>query len=426
MPKNSFQDFVKIKKVEKIKKTEKEQILRDFNRPKVESTFSQEIMEERKKSGPKYTIWLVALISLVFLFFAVSFLFSSAKIFVDPKVQNITLDQSFAAAKNVGTSDLTFDLISLNGIENMTVKGGSVQNVQNNAVGRVIIYNSYSSSPQTFTANTKLEGSNGKIYKTKTKVIVPGMKSKDLPGSAEVDIYGSEAGEEYNSSPLDFKIFIFKGTAKYAKFYVRSKGEITGGLKGQFSLLSDTDKSNTIAQLKNNLQTKLLKKAMDQIPGGYILFKDAAFLETDGGVVGVATSDNLIPVSVSGTLYGFIFNEKELTKKIVADKIQNYNNDDVYIDNLQNLVFSLSNQESISFKDIENINFNLNGNVKIIWNIDKAKLVADLLSKNKSDFSQIMTGYSNISSASLSIKPIWKSSLPDKSDKIDIIINPPK
>ncbi len=426
MPKNSFQDFVKINKADKIEKIEKEQILRDFKRPKVESSFSQEILEGRKREGSKYTIWIVALVSIIFLFFAVSFLFSSAKIFVDPKVQNITLDQNFSAVKNVGTSDLTFDLISLNGEENMTVKGGDVQNVESKAVGTVIIYNSYSSSPQTLSINTKLEGSNGKIYKTKTKVIVPGMKSKDLPGSVEVDIYASEAGEEYNNTPQDFKILIFKGTAKYTKFYVRSKGEITGGLKGQFSQISDTDKSNAIEQLKNNLQNKLLKKATDQIPSGYILFKDGAFLETDGGNIGVATPDNLIPVSVSGTLYGFIFNEKELTKKIIADKIQNYNNDDVYIDNLQNLIFSLSNQESISFKDIENINFNLNGNVKIIWNIDKIKLIADLLGKNKSDFSQIMTNYPNISSASLSIKPIWKSSLPDKSDKIDIIINTPK
>ena len=49
------------------------------------------------------------------------------------------------------------------------------------------------------------------------------MTKDGKPGSVEVGIYGSSAGPEYNSIPIDFKIFGFKNTPKYAKIYARSK-----------------------------------------------------------------------------------------------------------------------------------------------------------------------------------------------------------
>jgi hypothetical protein len=52
------------------------------------------------------------LIAMVFLFFAVSFLFSGAKITVSPKTVDLTLNDSFSASKdsaNIGS--LPFDLV---------------------------------------------------------------------------------------------------------------------------------------------------------------------------------------------------------------------------------------------------------------------------------------------------------------------------
>src|SRR6185436_19331087 len=98
-------------------------------------------------------------------------------------------------------------------------------------------YNNYSTASQNLDIDTRLEGSNGKIYKTKTKIVIPGMKDGKT-GSVEVKVYASVAGPEYNSAPLDFKIFGFKGTPKYSKFYGRSKGALSGGAKGKAPALS--------------------------------------------------------------------------------------------------------------------------------------------------------------------------------------------
>ena len=67
-------------------------------------------------------------------------------------------------------------------------------------------------------------------------------------------IYAAGAGEEYNSTPLDFEILVFKGTPKYSKFYARSKGDITGGFKGKSPVVSSLNKITVISELKATLE----------------------------------------------------------------------------------------------------------------------------------------------------------------------------
>ena len=237
------------------------------------------------------------------------------------------------------------------------------------------------------------------------------MTKDGKPGSIEAGIYAAEIGEEYNSTPLDFKILGFQGTPKYSKFYGRSKGDITGGFKGKSSIISALDKTTAVSELKATLETKLLKKATDQIPSGFILFKDAIFLSIDDQNVSfIPDKENTTLVNIKGTLYGFLFDEKKLTTKIAQDIIDNYDGSGIYMPNIRDLTFSLSDKENISFADVKSINFSLSGTPRIIWRVDEAKFTADLLNKKKSNFNQILSQYSNIDTAVLVIRPFWKTS----------------
>lgn len=389
----------------------------------------EKIPDDIKKNskGSKYRIYFVALISITFFLFALSFLFSGAKITIIPKMKEIPLNGNFSATKDLNIPGLSFDLVVISGEENKIIQGGKEKDVSLKAEGVVLIYNSFSPSSQALDIDTRLEGSNGKIYKTNKKITVPGMTKDGKPGSIEVGIYGVEGGEEYNSAPLDFRIFGFKGTPKYSKFYARSKGEITGGFKGKSPVVSSLDKTTAISELKAILETKLLKKVTDQIPSGFILFKDAVFLDIDDqNVTFTPNKDSTVLVNTKGTLYGFLFDEKKLTKEIAEDIIDEYNGSEVYIPNIRDLVFSLTDKENISFADVKNIDFTLSGTPKIIWKIDEIKFTADLLSKKKSDFNQVLVQYPNIDSAVLVIRPFWKTSFPEKGENIEIIVNYPK
>ena len=373
----------------------------------------------------RYGLWIIALISVVFLLFAFSFLFSGAKITVNPKVKNLTLNQNLNGTKESKDS-LSFSVVSFSGEETKSIQGGEEKEVTESAKGTVVIFNTFSASPQILSIDTRLEGSNGKMYKTDSKVTIPGMFSDGTPGSVEVGIYGADVGADYNSSPLDFKIFGFKNSPKYSKFYARSKGEIIGGLVGKVRQISDVEKTTTIDELKNTLQAKLLKKVSDQIPSGYILFKDAVFFENDDGKMGVDPGDGMVPLTLTGTLYGFLFEEKTLTTKIVQENVDKYDGADVYIPNIRDLTFALSNKENISFKDVADISFNLSGPVNVVWKVDEEKIINDVLGKKKKDFNEILSSSNNIDSADLVVKPVWNSSIPDKIKDIKVIVNYPK
>src|SRR3989338_5664631 len=387
---------------------------------------SIERVKQIKKEGKRhrYALWFVASISILFLLFALSYFFLKVTIEVNPKIQNVVLNENLSAFKGADAdSSLAFDLIVISGEESRQVRSVEEKDVSEKAQGTVVIYNTFSSANQRLSIDTRLEGSNGKIYKTKKALVVPGMKDS-TPGSIEVNIYGAEAGAEYNSAPLDFTIFGFKGTPKYSKFYARSKGPITGGFKGKAPFVSSNQELSLLKELKTTLQTKLFKKATDQIPSGFVLFKDAVFLITnpddDASINSDPSKENKFVVKQRGTLYGFLFNEAKLTKKIAQDSIEKYDGSPVYIPNIKDLIFSLSGKENFSSGEIKNIDFNLSGNAQIVWKLDEAKFKADLLGKSKKDFSQILLQYPNIISADLAISPFWKTSLPDKSKDIKV------
>ncbi len=415
MSKNRIQDIVKIKH-----SSEQLEVERDT------PIFNSRPIEVEKTRG-RYGLWIVAAISLVFFLFALSYMFLRVQVTVNPKVSSAIINQSFSASKDAKDEALLFDLTIISGEETKEVESKQEQDVLKKAQGAVVIYNNFSTTPQRLDVDTRLEGSNGKIYKTERSLVVPGMIGS-TPGSIEVGIYGAEAGTEYNSGPLDFKIFGFKDTPKYAKFYARSKGAIAGGFKGKTYIIPDGDKASITNELKTALEAKLLKKATDQIPSGFILFKSAVVVNIDENNIDTVTSDkDTLPVKMKGTLYGFLFNEAKLTEKI-TEKNEGDSEDSIYLSNIRDLSFAFENSFSSAqdLKDVNNISFNLKGNSQIVSKVDEAKLASDLLGKSKKDFNQVLEQYPDINSASLVIKPFWKMSFPDKLEDINIIVNYPK
>lgn len=419
MAKNLLQDMVRVKRpgVVRVKK------------PTVNETEKTEIKQIKKSSGtgPRYTLWVVAVISFVFFLLALSYMFLKVTVTVNPRVQNIVLNENLSASIDATGEVLPFDLIVISGEEDKTVQATGEKDVSEKAQGIVLIYNTFSSTSQKLDIDTRLEGSNGKIYKTKKQIVVPGMKG-NTPGSVEIGIYAAKAGEDYNSEPLDFKIVGFKGTVKYSKFYGRSKGEITGGYEGKAPVISDEQRLSVSNEMKNALQAKLFKKATDQIPDELVLFKDAIHFNIDNNNIDVSsvTKDSMLSIKLKGTLYGLLFNKEKLAKKIAENNSKDYDGSPLYMSNIQDLTFALSNENKVSFSELKNINFNLKGITKIVWKLDESRLVADLLGKSKKDFNQILLQYPNIDSAELVISPFWKMSFPDKKKDVKIIVNYPK
>lgn len=442
MSKQLIQDMVRVPKKEQVsKKIWYPDNKKPVEPPKEENNFKDDRNKEEytyqddnsgrvgdTSGSSRYRLWFVAGISILFLLFSFSFLFSGATIKVTPRSEELFLNENFSAVKDGTEEDLPFELVVMSGEEAKNIQGGDEIDVKDVAEGSVVIYNAFSATTQRLDIDTRLEGSNGKIYKTKKAITVPGMKDK-TPGSVEVEIYGSESGEEYNSTPLDFKIFGFKGTQKYAKFYARSKGEIAGGFVGKKRQIGEADKTKALTELKTSLEAKLLRKATDQIPSGFVLFNNAAFLTVDEENFNSSGESNIVPISIKGTLFGVLFNEKALTKKIIERSFPGEEKNEVVIQNIRDLVFSISNQTAAPYQrnileNITTVNFNLSGTSKAVWQVDKEKLIDGVLGKRKSDFNQLMSEFPNILAVNLSLRPFWKRSLPEEREDIKLqVIN---
>ena len=441
MPKNILQDVIKIKNNKKIEVNQKKIFTSDALKNVATHSSLGEGKQKEKKSYN--SLWLVAVISIVFLFFSLSYFFSSAIVTINPKMKDFTLNQNVVATPKANDSTgLSYDIIVLSGEEQKEVPGGEERDWKVPATGKILFYNAFNFSNQIIPANTKLEGSNGKIYETKNEVIIPGIAKDRIPGKIEVDIFAEKIGEEYNSKALDFKVLIFKGTSKYSKIFARSVGDIVGGFNGKSNQLSDVDKENDVQQLKDLLYKKLFNKAKNQIPNDFILLNNATFLNIDEQDIVPSKNLGFYTVDIKGTFSGILFDKNQLTKEVINDIFPSNNlgdgtidslsensatpsvtSKDVYLSNIENLSISSFDQNLITLADMKNITFNLSGTVKVVWNIDVSKIAEDLLGKSKKDFNKILLQYPNINSADLVIKPVWKNSFPDKLDKIKVIVN---
>ncbi|MDQ3076155.1 MAG: hypothetical protein M3Q34_03445 [bacterium] len=398
-----------------------------------DGTCEVDVDDKKNNKGSRYSLWIVALVSIVFLFFSFSSIFAKAKVVVDPKVEDIPLYHDFSAFKDTNNEEvLPFSLVSLSDEVTKLVQSSEEKESEQQAKGKVMLYNSFSTTPQRLAKDTRLVGTNDKIYKTEIEITIPGMVKaspekgikQNLPGSVEVNVYASESGEEYNTRPIDFKILGFKGTNKYDALYGRSKGDIAGGLKGKFNFISTEDKTKVENELKTTLEDKLLKKITEEIPEGYVLLKNATIFKTDDKEMSLVSKDKEVPFVLRGTLYGFLFEEKSLTKKIVETVVPDYDNSEVYITNIKDVAFTTTLPAgTTSYLNVKDIDFNLSGTPKIVWKVDEEKLRNSLLSKSKDDFNQILAQFTNIDKANLTLRPIWRRNIPGKSKDVKIIVN---
>src|SRR3989344_543627 len=101
MPKNIIQDI-------KIKRPPKREYLQEAEPREYERREHGETVK-KKKNRPRYRLWLVAIVSLIFFFFAISYMFLKVEVTVDPKMAEVALNENLSASKDGTGEELPFD-----------------------------------------------------------------------------------------------------------------------------------------------------------------------------------------------------------------------------------------------------------------------------------------------------------------------------
>lgn len=351
--------------------------------------------------------------------------FTTASVSITPRQEAISVSGMLSAQK--GEGELSFETISVPGEESEEVPADLERQVEERASGTIVIYNVYSTAPQRLIKNTRFETTDGKIFRVKDSVVVPGMTTENgetIPGSVEAVVVADEAGEKYNikllSTEADLTVPGFKGDPRYTKFYARLKTEMSGGFSGTKKFPSEQVIADTREALRARLMEKLSKdiQAQTQILNEFIVYPGAT-RSTLADDPSISIDGSRAIITERGVISGIMFKKDELAQHIAKKSLATFDGGEMDIPDMDTFIFLFDTEPT--FEETE-ISFSLEGTAHIIWRVDSEGLIAAIAGKPRKDFNSILGAFANIRRAEASIRPFFMRSFPKNPARISATI----
>lgn len=371
---------------------------------------------------------LLSLLIIIGLGYGLSYRFAKVTVQIIPKQGRLLVSNVYQAVRE-GEAELKFVLASnFQDEDSLPITTTGKEKVEEKAQGQIIIYNNYSDQAQALVATTRFQAPNGLIYRTPIAVNVPGITKNDsgqsVPGQLEITVIADKAGDEYNLGVVDFSIPGFKGTTREGKIYAKSKTPMTGGFVGERGKISELDKAKAELELKKTLTSKIIQKLKSQVPDNYILFEDAVIVNFTESVISSTEANNQAIFKLRADATGLLFNQEELSKYLASQQVPDYQGESLSIINWEELKFTLLNKDNINTKNLEKIDFKLEGNGHLVWNFNEKELRDELRLSNKKDYKEIFDKkFPTIQTATLTFSPPWIRKIPVNESKIKIEVN---
>ncbi len=183
----------------------------EYQKNKLENKKEKPVRKKRSYKGIGFFALLILIIGAVSF---VTFKMSKAEIKIWPKTETIKLSSNFTVDVN---------RLSVNH-ENKSVPGEIIEkeklisedfpctgSVFKKAEGVIRLYNEYSTRSETWLEGTRFVSEDGKIFKSKSSISVPGAEMQNQKVVAQyidVPVVAAEAGGEYNIEPSSFSIYV--------------------------------------------------------------------------------------------------------------------------------------------------------------------------------------------------------------------------
>ena len=91
----------------------------------------------------------------------------------------MAIDSRLRAYTNPITTGLSFEIMRLSAEESDLVTATGISSSGQKAGGKITVYNNYSNAPQKLIINTRFQTSDGKIYRIREPIVIPGMGVKE-------------------------------------------------------------------------------------------------------------------------------------------------------------------------------------------------------------------------------------------------------
>ena len=390
-----------------------------------------------KKKGGKGRIIFVVIVVVLVLFAFLTTTFSSASININLATTDITVDDTFEAAREPSKNgDIAYSVrgpFTETRVATITKENLREETLHKRSSGTVTVYNTNpSGEPLDLVNRTRFEAPNGRLYRLLGAQKIPGGKkvgSNFEPGKKEVKVEADDAGLEYDIQEQGVR-FSIPGLAKWKAFsdsYAVSETKIVGGFEGVKLIPLENVLKETRERLQKEIEVAL-KESLDQSLKENsltrrVVFPNSVFITYQQ--IGEEQGEESVEIREEGTLRAASFVESELAA--LLSKVVPIGAGPVGVSpqtiTKRDIDFAIISPKEFDIVTEKEFGFRLKGTATLDWDITDEKLfLSDIEGKNKADVTtHIIERYPEVKAIdSISLFPIWRPWLPGNGSKITI------
>jgi len=381
--------------------------------------------------GRKIIIGFIVLCAIAFLGVAAYVFVPSAKVEIVLDTQKKTVSTQLAAAVSAtpGGDVVALPLKVMQKQDSVTLSydsTGSADSAGKKAQGSVVIYNSFSNSPQTLIATTRIQTGDGKVFRLVKTITVPGMSgsgSEAKPGAISADVVADQPGEAGNIDPTTFAISGFAGSPKFDKFSVKSTSAMTGGAGDSNGPRAVSEKDITDAKDKAEkmLKEKLKADASADAQKGDVVLDQAVQVTIDQSTASAKAGEakESFEYTVSGKAITLVFAGGDVEKIVAQLADKDLDKNKFATPKIVAPVYS----EIVADFDAKTLKANVDAQASLVPLLDATKFKSEIAGKDESQIKQIVTSTFGIKNVNIEFFPSFISQMPKFAQRITVKVN---
>lgn len=373
------------------------------------------------KISPKFFFFFSSILIFFFLFL-LSFKFSKAEIKIWPKTEKINLNEKLVIDTKADKFDLKNKILPgkiLEGEETFSEDFLATGKILKKAHGTIRLFNEYTTQNEIWKEGTRFVSSEGKLFKSKDKISVPGAKiegGKIKASYVDVPVEAAEGGAEYNIGPSDFSIVALKGTPRYFKYYGKSFEPMKGG--GEFPKLKKEDLENAEKSLLEKAKSKAKDIFESKIPEGFSILQDSASVEVLEKNSSAKEGDEVekFNFQVKLKIKSIAFSKEEIlnfAKNFISLHLADGKG--AYFPSLK-----LDFKTEILNLDLGKATISLNMECETYPTLDILNLKKGLAGKNLKEVNSFLLAQEEFAKVKINLFPFWVKKFPENINQIDI------
>jgi len=410
-----FFDILPPKKEEKLPKPPT--ILPEEKHPLLEGRFKLPKIFEKKLE----IWWGVPIFILIFLFL-LSFKFLKVEIKIWPETELINFKTKLNIDTKIENPDFKNNLLPGKIFEvekTVSEEFSATGKALKKAEGVIRLYNSFTTESENWLEGTRFVSADGKLFKSKDKIAVPGASIKNgkiSPSFVDVPVIAAEAGSDYDIGPSKFSIVAFRGTPRYTKYYGESFQPMTGGR--EVSQVKKEDLEMAEKNLTEKAETEAEGVLKEKIPTEFLFSKEileTKILEkTPSAQVGTETEKFNFQIKVKSTTLAFENKDiNDFAREFILSQIEKGK-----LPWEESLKIEYS-PETFDF-ETGKARLSLSLSVKIFPEIDLIALKKGLVGKSLAETKIFLENQPEIIKTEIRFFPFWVKSIPKNLERIEI------